>query len=222
MNDAVEYKIGAPVACSDGVCGELSRVVLDPVARALTHLVVKPSHKPGLARLVPIDLAEPGAQEVRLRCSTAEFDALEDAEETRFLPEVGAQLGYEPGEALAWPYYPLGTGIGIGGLGMGGLGMADVPQSVTFDRIPVGEVEVLRGEHVHATDGPIGQIQGLVIDRSDHHVTHVLLQEGHLWGRKQVAIPISDVTEVTPDGVQLKLSREQVRELPPVDLADRD
>jgi hypothetical protein len=25
------------------------------------------------------------------------------------------------------------------------------------------------------------------------HVTHVLLQEGHLWGRKEVAIPITAV-----------------------------
>jgi hypothetical protein len=49
---------------------------------------------------------------------------------------------------------------------------------------PLNEVEVRRGEHVHATDGDIGRVQGLVIDPSDHHVTHVLLQEGHLWGRR--------------------------------------
>ena len=35
-----EYIIGAEVTCSDGVCGELRRVVIDPVARVLPHLVV--------------------------------------------------------------------------------------------------------------------------------------------------------------------------------------
>jgi hypothetical protein len=35
------------------------------------------------------------------------------------------------------------------------------------------------GEHVHATDGNIGEIQGLVIDSGSHQVTHVLLEEGH-------------------------------------------
>jgi hypothetical protein len=76
----------------------------------------------------------------------------------------------------------------MGGMGMGGMGM--VPQSITSDRIPTGEREVRRGEHVHATDGPIGKVQGLVVNPADHHVTHVLLDEGHLWGKKRVAIPI--------------------------------
>ena len=74
-----------------------------------------------------------------------------------------------------------------------------------------------RGDHVHATDGAIGKVQGLVIDRADHHVTHVLLQEGHLWGRKQVAIPIGAVASVD-NGVRLTLTKDDVRDLPPIDL----
>ena len=42
---------------------------------------------------------------------------------------------------------------------------ADIPQPVTYDTVPLDEVEVRRGEHVHATDGDIGRVQGLVIDR---------------------------------------------------------
>jgi sporulation protein YlmC with PRC-barrel domain len=78
-------------------------------------------------------------------------------------------------------------------------------------------VEVRRGEHVHATDGEIGLVQGLVIDRRSHHVTHVLLQEGHLWGRKEVAIPISAVTGAG-DGIRLNITKQQVRDLPPMDI----
>ena len=63
-----------------------------------------------------------------------------------------------------------------------------------------------RGQHVHATDGEIGQAQGLVIDRRSHHVTHVLLQQGHLWGRKEVAIPISAVTGLD-DGICVSITR---------------
>jgi hypothetical protein len=51
----------------------------------------------------------------------------------------------------------------------------------------------------------------------DHHVTHVLLQEGHLWGRKEVAIPISAVTRVD-DGIQLNITKQEVQDLPPVDI----
>jgi hypothetical protein len=216
MTDATEYTIGAQVACSDGACGQLSRIVVDPVGRALTHLVVDPKHRVG-GRLVPVSLVESAATEIRLRCTISEFDALEAAEETRFLPEsgeVGGQFGYGASEAFAWPYYGLGRGVG--GLGVGEMAGAPVP--VIIDRVPVEEVEVRRDEHVHASDGDIGRVQGLVVDPDDQHVTHVLLQEGHLWGKKDVAIPIGAVTEVSADGVRLDLSKDQVRDLPPVEL----
>jgi sporulation protein YlmC with PRC-barrel domain len=215
MSEVTEFTIGSEVACSDGACGELARVVVDPVARTLTHLVVEPRNRPGAGRLVPIELVDSTAEEIRLRCAMSEFEALADAEETRFLPGASGEWGYGQGQMLSLPYY----GLGMGGMGMGGMGMGmDAgPPSVTYDRVPLGEVEVRRGEHVHATDGPIGQVQGLVIDPSDHQVTHVLLDEGHLWGKKRVAIPISAVTDVK-DGVRLNVTKDEVRDLPPVEL----
>jgi len=105
-----------------------------------------------------------------------------------------------------------GTGTG-GALGLGG---SVLPYPVTHETNPPGEVDVHRGDHVHATDGEIGRVQGLVIDRGNRRVTHVLLQEGHLWGRRQVAIPIGAVTS-TSDGIQLTITKQEVQDLPPVD-----
>ena len=87
--------------------------------------------------------------------------------------------------------------------------------TVLEDVIPVGEQEVGPGARVHAVDGEIGQVQGFLVDPDDDRVTHVLLQEGHLWGRKKVAIPISAVTGVDA-GIRLNLTKQQVAELPPV------
>jgi hypothetical protein len=67
-----------------------------------------------------------------------------------------------------------------------------------------------------------GGVQGLVVDPADHHITRVLLQEGHLWGKHQIAIPIGAVTDVTDDGVRLKLTKDEVRDLPSVELADQE
>ena len=83
-----------------------------------------------------------------------------------------------------------------------------------------------RGERVHATDGTVGQVQGLVIDTGSRHVTYVLLQEGHLFSRKEVTIPISAVTQVDNNaveqtdhnGARLNLTKQQVRDPPPVDI----
>jgi len=205
MAHTTPFTIGSDASCTDGVCGKVTRVVVDPVARAVTHLVIEPKHRYDPGRLVPLDLIDAATGQVRLRCTLADFEKLDPAEETQFLTGTPGYPGYDPEQILSMPYY---------GLGMGG---ADVPVAVTYDTVPLDEVEVRRGEHVHATDGHIGKVQGLVIDPDSHHVTHVLLQEGHLWGRKEVAIPIGAVTGVD-DGIRLNITKQQVQDLPPVDI----
>ena len=86
--------------------------------------------------------------------------------------------------------------------------------TVIYDTLPLGEVAVHRGERVHATDGTVGQVQGLVIDPGSRHVTHVLLQEGHVFGRKKVAIPISAVTQAGNNAVE---HADDQRNLPTLD-----
>jgi hypothetical protein len=224
MAETTSFIIGAEARCSDGVCGEVIRVVVDPVTETVTHLVIEPKHRQGLGRLVPLSLRDATATGVQLRCTVTEFGKLDLAEETQFLPGSRCYAEYGPGQVSAWPYYGL-AGVGMrGGMGIAGgngIGLADVTQTVIFDRVPMGEVTVRRGEQVHAEDGDIGFVQGLVIDPRDHHVTHVLLQEGHLWGRKQVAIPISSVAS-TSNGIRLKITKQAVQDLPPVDIDHPD
>jgi hypothetical protein len=78
--------IGAQVNCSDGVCGLLRRLIVDPQARSLTDLVVEPEHRSGLARRVPVALlaktpAAGGGGEVFLNCDLAAYEQLERIEE---------------------------------------------------------------------------------------------------------------------------------------------
>jgi sporulation protein YlmC with PRC-barrel domain len=226
MNETTRYTIGAEVSCGDEACGQLERVVIDPVAQRVTHLVVAPGHSEGAKRLVPVDLAEvsgAGGSDIRLSCTTDAFGALEPAEETEFLPGSGGSgdsggLGYQPEQMIAWPYY----GLGVGAVGFGDPGVLGPPGAApqVYDRIPAGEVQVRRGEPVQATDGGIGHVKGLVIDPQDHGVTHVLLQEGHLWGRKTVAIPIRTVSYAGGE-VKVALTKKELGDLPPVAFDER-
>jgi sporulation protein YlmC with PRC-barrel domain len=202
MAGAERFTIGADVRCTDGTCGTLSRVVVDPVAREATHLLVQPrqGHEP--VRLVPLGLVSSAAGEVRLSCTSAEFDRLDPGQETRFIAGDADVPDYRPGDIVFWPHYGYRGARG---------------DLVTSDTIPVGEVEVYRGEHVHATDGTIGRVEGLVIDPQSGHVTHVLLQKGHLGGHQGAAIPISAVTRAE-DRIEVSLTRQQVRDLPPVNV----
>jgi sporulation protein YlmC with PRC-barrel domain len=214
--ETTQFTIGDEARCADGVCGEMTRVVVDPVAQTVTHLVVEPKGRAGLARLVPLGLVDTSAGDVRLQCTLADFEHLDAAEETQFVPGSGGYAAYGPQQVSTWPYYGLTPGAELPG--EVDLGVAGFSPTITYDRIPLGEVEVRRGDPVEATDGHIGHIQGLVVDPGDHHVTHVLLQEGHLWGRKDVAIPIKAVSRVG-DTIRLNLSKHEVQDLPPVDFA---
>jgi sporulation protein YlmC with PRC-barrel domain len=218
------FTIGAEVSCTDGVCGKLRRVIVDPVAEAVTHLAVEPRRLEDRGRLVPLDLVDATTGEIRLHCTLAEFEQLDPAEETEFIQGTGDFIGYGPGEVGYWPYYGLGGGLGPVGGGIGlnlGAGAVDAPVPVTSDAVPPGKVEIRRGDQVQATDGDIGRVQGLVIDRATGHVTHVLLQEGHLWGKKEVAIPISAVAS-TSEGIKLTITKQDVQELPTVDIDHPD
>jgi sporulation protein YlmC with PRC-barrel domain len=221
MNMNSAYKIGSEVIGSDEPCGTLVRVIVNPVARTITHLVVEPSHSPGSGRLVPVDLVDPSAtvDTIKLNCDHAGFETLELAQIADYLPgEQGGGLGYSADQTLRLPYFPYAGAVfpapGPGNIGRENMPPAAAePQVVTYERVPVGEVQIRRNQTVHATDGDIGRVQGLVVDPRDEHVTHILLQEGHLWGKKTVAIPISAVTDVE-DGIHLGFSKNDVRDLP--------
>ena len=190
MAEETEFAMGAKASCVDGPGGKVIRVIIDPGTKTVTHLVIEPKHRVGAGRLVPLDLVDSAAGGIRLRCTVEEFGRLEAAEEMELVDDV------------------------MGGL-YGPMGGTPPVQAVVQDVVPPGETNIDSGEPVHALDGEIGRVHGCQVDPDNHRVTHVLLGEGHLWGRKEVAIPVSAVTKVE-NGIWLNLTKKQVEDLPPV------
>jgi sporulation protein YlmC with PRC-barrel domain len=207
--------IGA-AAVGDGYRGEVRAVVIDPVAAVVTHVVVEPEGRSGLARLVPLGLVEAEADtddndvraapgKLRLGCTEAEFMNLDAAEETLAEFAVGQTV---PVQLIPAGWRGTGEPVAAGG------DIPRIPERETVDVVPPNEVEEHGGDHVHATDGDIGRLRGFRLDPASGRVTHVLLGEGHLWGRKEVAIPFDTITGFD-QGIRLSLSRKQVQDLPP-------
>jgi sporulation protein YlmC with PRC-barrel domain len=217
IHDTALFAIGAKVSCGSGQCGKLTRVIIDPIQRILTHLVVEPSHG-ALGRLVPLELvASNTPEQIGLACTLREFDQLDPSQDTDYFPMddyygsyyggYARGYGYGYGNAYFWPYY------GFGGSGYGyGWG-----HSSSYEAVPRGEVTIRRGDSVRATDGEVGKIAGLVIGTPAGEITHVLLQEGHLWGKRDVSIPIHSVTRVG-GVVEVNLSKHELAELPSIDI----
>ena len=98
----------------------------------------------------------------------------------------------------------------------GSPGELDSPVTMCYDRVPKGEVEVRRASAVISADGhSLGEVDGFVVD-ADEHITHFVLERGHLWGRKEVTIPIGAVARIETDAVHIALSKDEVGALPAV------
>jgi len=206
------FRIGAGARCTDGVCGQVSRIIVNPVTREVTHLAVGPQHRPGPGRLVPVDLIDTTTGQIRLGCTLAEFQALRPAQEIEAVRDLDPTGHGHPGVQK-----PLHLGGGVVWVPPDA-GEPEAPPQVTADSVPSGEADIHRGLTVCATDGEIGQVQGLLVEPGGHQVTHVLLQKGHMPGRKEMAIPIGAVTKIGTLLIHLSLTKHQVKDLPPVDI----
>jgi sporulation protein YlmC with PRC-barrel domain len=211
----MRLELGKGVRCSDEPYGKLADVVIDPIEKRVTHLVVKPENGDDIARLVPIELVEPGkddTREIKLNCTAEDVRRLDHVQEFAYL-RLGEPPTSDPDwdvgieDVLAMPYYESSAIAGYGG------GLADA--GVVFDRVPKGEVEVRRSSSVIAADDHfLGEVDGFVVDGG--HITHFVLERGHLWGKREITIPIGAVAKVENDAVLLSLSKAQVEDLPAV------
>ena len=199
----MDIPVDAGVQCTDGPGGRSTYVVLNPITRRVTHVVVKEDIFPHLERLVPLEMVtQTSPDQIHLACSRQELHRLESFIETEFMPGKVSDAAYGLDEFRLWPYVLSGDEL--------------VP--VEHERVPPGELAVRRGSHVRATDGDVGRVDEFLVDRETEHITHLVLREGHLWGQKDVLIPVSEIGRVDEDRVYLNLSKAEVADLPTIPL----
>jgi sporulation protein YlmC with PRC-barrel domain len=203
----MDIPVNAEVHCADGLCGQSTYVILNPTTEQITHLVVKASESPHTEFLVPVSfVVETAPDRIWLECSGSELASLEPFVETEYiqaqLPEAAhPPASYMQGEYLMWPYF-----------------VPDLDQYVPVEHkhIPPHERAVHRGTRVDATDGYVGRVDEFLVDPAGGHIAHLVLREGHLFGHKDVSIPVSQIDRIEGDTVYLKLDRRGVGALPAI------
>lgn len=206
-------RLGARVRCADGPLGELHDIVLDPASRRVTYVGVEVPDEPLKARLVPVELAEfsPDGGGIQLRCTETEAHALTPLREFAYLrpgehPTVDAEWTVGVRDLIAMPRYEAGAFEGHRPEAEGDIG-------VIYDRIPKGEVEIRRSSPVLSPeDREIGTVDGLIVD--EYRISHLVVRSGHLWRRREVALPVAAVARWSIDEVGIRLSADELRSYP--------
>ncbi len=172
----MDIPINANVSCSDGPCGKSTHVILMPTTEKITHLVVSNGLYPDTDYLVSIDhVAEATSELIRLNCTREEMSKMPVFDKVEFIPSN--LTGFTASPYMMWPYYaPEAEFI-----------------EIDMEHIPANELGFRKGASVQATDGRVGRVDEFLINPKNDHITHLVMREGHLWGQKDVTIPISQI-----------------------------
>lgn len=207
----VDIPINVEVDCSNGPCGRSKHVIVNPIIHKVTHLVVEDRRFPGEStRLVPVEkVADMTPNRIRLACTWEEVVTLEPFVTTRYVkvPRPSYPGGLFAGDEYTFDAYTEPYVL-----------YDDDLKPIPEVHVPTGEVDIHRGMKVEATDGKIGQVEALVVEPENWDITHLTLQEGHFWGKREIAVPISAVDRVAEDTIYLKLDKQEVESLPSVPL----
>jgi hypothetical protein len=204
----MEIPLNAQVECTDGVCGHSEYILINPVTDEVTSLVVREDSSPNTEYIVCTDkVDETITDTIQLLCSKAEMEKMDPFINTSYIQEtVPARViaprdggSYGMSTSFYMPYVTAET---------------TMRTAVEVRQIPLGELAIQRGTRIEAMDGFVGHVDEFVVNPENCHITHLVMREGHLWGQKDVIIPISAMGETRGDTVYLKLNKLQIESLP--------
>lgn len=200
----MDIPINAKVYCQDKLCGRTEAVILNPVNDVITHVVVKENKSPHTERLVPIDTIDASLTDnVHLNFNEGMLHNLPPFFDVEYIQTM----------------VPRYTQV----YDMSYLVSVVVPEKKFVEEklyhIPKDELAVTRGTEVYSADGyALGKVDEFLVDQSGGHVTHLILQEGHIFGKKDVFIPVTEVESVNDSSLHLKLDKEDIEKLPAIPL----
>ena len=193
----MDIPINAEVRCKDGKCGRSTQVIVKPDAEVVTDVVVDPGFA-APRRVVPISLVrQTTPNTIVLGCTKAEMAEFPAFIEQEYVMPTEPHPDYEMGQYMLWPP-----------------SLPEEVLDVPHESIPLDEAAIDRGTRVEATDGRVGRVDEFIMEPGSGRITHLVLREGHLWGKREVTIPVTDIDHIDEDGVYLKLSKDEVGNLP--------
>jgi osmotically-inducible protein OsmY len=202
------FRIGAPVFALDGRAGHLSKVVIDPNTRRVTHLVIHRGMLLDEDRVVPVELVERATPEgIFLHLTSREVARQPRYREERF---ISPPPGWEP------PPEYTAADVRFWGLPYGGVTppIQPVVEHTIRHGIPERTIVLERSTEVRTRDEATGEIDHLLVDPLRQELTHLVVRFED-QPQQPVIVPFEWVEDLGDGYVLLKCTREDLRQLQP-------
>ena len=234
MSDLENYTIGA----TDGDIGHVEDFYFDDRAWVIRYLVVDAGSWLSSRKVLvsPIAIHDPDWAQRRLPVSITKEQVRNSPDVDTNRP-VSRQYEMQYQSYYGYPHY--GGGIGIWGAGMypclmypgyidTGLGASErirandervrMEQARHRDDDPdLRSCKAVIGDHIHATDGEVGHVEGFLIDDETWAIRYIVVNTSNWWLGHPVLIAPQWIKDVgwTDESISVDLTRASVKNSPP-------
>ena len=192
---APPLRIGAPVYALDGRYGTLHKVVVDPYARRVTHMVVRRGWLLSEDRVIPIERVERAEPDgVYLNAPAVELDQYPRYREEAFVEPLEDWEALEPyaiADTLFWvsPYIGMAPPV------------LPVVEHVVSAGVPEDEIVLRRGDDVFYDDEVVGSLDHLLFDPASGRLTHLVVEKRE--HHRRVIVPAEWICEFNAGAIVL-------------------
>ena len=198
----MDMYLNAHVECLDGRIGRLENIILNPKTERVTYLVVRGNDLQNTERLVPERLVKDASHDtVFLSINKKKFEGMKNFIQEEYIP---SNITLYMAEQAGWD---MGTPAAV---------------FVEHEAVPAGGLIVHKGAKVFATDGHAGKVDDFLVEKKTGRITHLILLEGHLWGKKDISVPVNQVDRYEDGNIYLKIDKSGVEALPVIDMKGKD
>ena len=199
------FNLGAKVQCTDGQCGNLSKLVVDPNNGYITDIIVKKGFLLTTDTVLPITLVENVTDEqIYLSIPSDDISRYPAYRVTEF--EEPAEI---PGQPSASVISPFGV------------------QTITEPAVPMvkrkisqgieaGRQVIDAGMTIRNDEGIIGKVDRVIIDPITGKITHIVINKGLIVSNLTI-IPIAIVESIYNDGIFVLATDQEIEQFPAYD-----
>jgi hypothetical protein len=218
MSDMEDYTIGA----ADGIIGRVRDFYFDDEDWVIRYLVVEtdggaPQRK---VLISPIGIGQPNWSEkiLPVALTRAQIQNSPDIDTNK---PVSRQ--HEMGYLGYFGYAPYWGGGGLWGAGISPdvlqAGLQNGALSAVNDDVHLRSGNAIMRYYVHASDGDIGHVQGLIVDEKSWAIRYVIVNTSNWWMGHEVIIAPDWIDDIDwlDSRLSINLTRQSIKDSPAYD-----